>query len=205
MYFQTKSASSSALCPRAEQFEKHNQKGFNLVEAAIVLGVIGLVIGGIWVTASAVTEKYRVSSTYADVLQIADGARNMLKGFVTDTSGSYIELTEPLIYAKVIPGDIVSGTTVKTRWGGDMQIQAYGLTVNLIIATPPLGACTQLLFKSDGFCDGREKDLNNINSICSVASQISWKFTISGSNWNLGDPNLENKSNCLDEHVAPPP
>lgn len=28
--------------------------GFNLIEAAIVLGVVGLVIGGIWVAASAV-------------------------------------------------------------------------------------------------------------------------------------------------------
>lgn len=34
-----------------------NSCGFNLVEAAIVLGVVGLVIGGIWVAAATVTNK----------------------------------------------------------------------------------------------------------------------------------------------------
>lgn len=36
-----------------------NKKGFNLIEAAIVLGVVGLVIGGIWIAASAVQQEYR--------------------------------------------------------------------------------------------------------------------------------------------------
>jgi type II secretory pathway pseudopilin PulG len=31
---------------------RQSQQGFNLIEAAIVLGVIGLVIGGIWVGAA---------------------------------------------------------------------------------------------------------------------------------------------------------
>ena len=31
---------------------RKNPSGFSLVEAAIVLGIIGLVIGGIWVTDS---------------------------------------------------------------------------------------------------------------------------------------------------------
>jgi hypothetical protein len=35
------------------------QSGFNLIEAAIVLGAIGLVIGGIWIAASAVNRNLR--------------------------------------------------------------------------------------------------------------------------------------------------
>lgn len=38
---------------------KRTLRGFNLIEAAIVLGVVGLVIGGIWVAAAAVQSNLR--------------------------------------------------------------------------------------------------------------------------------------------------
>ena len=37
------------------------QRGFNLVEAAIVLGVVGLVIGGIWTAAAAVNRNMKLN------------------------------------------------------------------------------------------------------------------------------------------------
>jgi type II secretory pathway pseudopilin PulG len=47
------------------------RRGFNLVEAAIVLGVVGLVIGGIWVTASALNSKRYVNEAASLVLFLA--------------------------------------------------------------------------------------------------------------------------------------
>lgn len=41
----------------------HTRKGFNLIESAIVLGVVGFVIGGIWTAASSV----RANSEFNDV------------------------------------------------------------------------------------------------------------------------------------------
>lgn len=52
-------------------------RGFNLVEAAIVLGVIGLVIGGIWVTASAISFRQHVSTLSTFVLQAAQTVKGM--------------------------------------------------------------------------------------------------------------------------------
>lgn len=49
--------------------------GFNLIEAAIVLGVVGLVIGGIWVAAAAVMESNRQSQTLKDILTITENLR----------------------------------------------------------------------------------------------------------------------------------
>lgn len=40
---------------------KDKKYAFSLIEAAIVLGVVGLVIGGIWVAAAAVQETMRVN------------------------------------------------------------------------------------------------------------------------------------------------
>jgi len=43
------------------------QGGFNLVEAAIVLGVIGLVVGGIWAATSATRNNSNVTRIYGDL------------------------------------------------------------------------------------------------------------------------------------------
>jgi len=40
---------------------KRSRLGFNLIEAAIVLGVVGLVIGGIWIAASSVRQRMAVN------------------------------------------------------------------------------------------------------------------------------------------------
>lgn len=47
---------------RVAQREAHRRKGFNLVEAAIVLGVVGLVIGGIWIAAAKVRESQETAN-----------------------------------------------------------------------------------------------------------------------------------------------
>lgn len=48
----------------------HKKTGFSLIEAAIVLGIIGIVIGGIWVATSAVQMNRRVNVLVSDILKI---------------------------------------------------------------------------------------------------------------------------------------
>ena len=40
-----------------------SRKGFSLIESAIVLGVVGLVIGGIWLGDSTINENIRINQT----------------------------------------------------------------------------------------------------------------------------------------------
>ena len=47
-----------------------HEKGFSLIEAAVVLGVVGLVIGGIWVATSAVLAKMRVNTFTQEVMTL---------------------------------------------------------------------------------------------------------------------------------------
>lgn len=58
----------------------HTQKGFNLIEAAIVLGVVGLVIGGIWVAAAAVSENHKIKQATSGVLSIVENIRRLFHG-----------------------------------------------------------------------------------------------------------------------------
>ena len=56
------------------------KKGFNLVEAAIVLGVVGLVIGGIWAAASTVSENQKVAEAKAGIGSACENFKNLYAG-----------------------------------------------------------------------------------------------------------------------------
>ena len=51
--------------------------GFNLIEAAIVLAVVGGVIGGIWVSAAAVYENHKVNKTVEGLALVADNIQRL--------------------------------------------------------------------------------------------------------------------------------
>lgn len=60
---------------------RHNHKrGFSLIEAAIVLAVVGAVIGGIWVAASAITTNRRIEEASQGILRVVTEAQNIFKG-----------------------------------------------------------------------------------------------------------------------------
>ena len=88
--------------------KKH--RGFNLIEAAIVLGVVGLVIGGIWVAAASVIQNQRVNKTVAAFGQIYAGVRNLFKGqqIAVNTVIYQIGMNTTIIDAGIVPADLVT-------------------------------------------------------------------------------------------------
>ena len=52
-------------------------RGFTLTEIAIVLGIIGLILGAIWVAAAAVYNNMRVATANTELLQITQAMRAM--------------------------------------------------------------------------------------------------------------------------------
>lgn len=60
------------------------KNGFNLVEAAIVLGVIGLVIGGIWIAAAQMQMNRKITQTMSGVLSAIENYRRTYAGFSAD-------------------------------------------------------------------------------------------------------------------------
>ena len=65
-------------------------RGLSLIEAAIVLGVVGIVIGGIWVAASAAQQTYRANKISEDMVYIREniqskGGQRFWRGDSTNT------------------------------------------------------------------------------------------------------------------------
>lgn len=92
------------------------RKGFNLIETAIVLGVVGLVIGGIWVAASAAYDRQKSNELASTILRMVDGTRTLfpMNAWPAESTG-YTSITSLLIQAGYVP--LFSGGTAKTPWG----------------------------------------------------------------------------------------
>jgi type II secretory pathway pseudopilin PulG len=78
-------------------------RGFNLIEAAIVLGVIGLVIGGIWIAASSVQDRMAEAKLLAGFQRAIMNAQNYLSQGVPCYTGSYLNTTAPVLWDLIYP------------------------------------------------------------------------------------------------------
>jgi len=57
------------------RYSRAKRKAFSLIEAAIVLGIIGLVIGGIWVAVTSVNNKQALNDAKSGMAEILTTAR----------------------------------------------------------------------------------------------------------------------------------
>ncbi len=77
------------------------RRGFNLIEAAIVLGVVGLVVAGIWVAAAALSEKLEVKNVKDFVLYSQGLALKYSQNYPITT---YLSLRKVMPENMVLPG-----------------------------------------------------------------------------------------------------
>lgn len=109
------------------------QNGFSLIEATIILGVVGLVIGGIWVAAANVSFRYRLTRTVEQLSLISDCARRVADPAEVISNGQGF-----LDKAGCLPADApyyshMSGFAVKTAlwdvihisFAGDGEMRVY--------------------------------------------------------------------------------
>jgi prepilin-type N-terminal cleavage/methylation domain-containing protein len=123
---------------------RQRRRGFTLTEIAIVLGVVGLILGAIWVAAAAVYNNLRVSHTNTQILQTAQAIRTLYSSQNTITSG---DMTPDLIISAAVPEDMVKGTTLIDAWGGNLWIEGTADNVGFYIEVDkvPQAACINLV------------------------------------------------------------
>lgn len=139
-----------------------NMRGFTLTEAAIVLGIVGLILGAIWVAAAAVYNNLRVTTTSNQLLQIVQSVRSMHA-----TQQTVDASISGLLVAKAggMPKDMLrlnaSGipTAVEDVWGGDVAIAAAASNgaFSVSFEDVPQGPCSDLLVRNTG--SGRDSGL----------------------------------------------
>jgi type II secretory pathway pseudopilin PulG len=85
-------------------------KGFSLVEAAIVLAVVGGVIGAIWVAASSVSENQKVSNAVRGIMQICTKSQTLFPTWSAPATGTASndyrqDVTAAAYGANIFPSD----------------------------------------------------------------------------------------------------
>jgi hypothetical protein len=132
--------------------KKH--RGFNLIEAAIVLGVVGIVIGGIWVAAATVMEEWKVNRTVADIQLIVKNMQSLISIADAEAIGNSVSLNTTAMSAGVfpanwVPANWVSGGPLKNPFGGNATVWNWlsPPRFDLDLYSIPASACAKLVVK----------------------------------------------------------
>jgi type II secretory pathway pseudopilin PulG len=135
---------------------RRRQKGFSLVEAAIVLGIIGVVIGGIWVAAAAVQTNLREATASQGLLQIVQNVRGLYMGQAATATA---DITADLVTIQSIPADLLQGTAARTPWSTAITVlldNSSGIVDRFSVAYAgiPRGSCAELVARNTNISVG---------------------------------------------------
>lgn len=122
-------------------------KGFSLVEAAIVLAVVGFVLGGIWYAASQIRTNIQVQKVASDITLSVSKIRNMFHGlplpggmnFNLRTTPDAVEVS-PNIWEIPIPWKHPASLNRYT-----IVIQLQGTSIRYYVNYPNKKVCLQLV------------------------------------------------------------
>ena len=92
-------------------------RGFTLTEVAIVLGIVGIILGSIWIAAAAVYRNMRINRTYEQVLILSQNIRALFGGGNTTGLPDSTNIVQMAIKANAFPSDMVS-----TDAGGNTHV-----------------------------------------------------------------------------------
>jgi prepilin-type N-terminal cleavage/methylation domain-containing protein len=131
-------------------------RGFTMTELAIVLGIIGIILGAIWVAASRVYQNNKVQVAVRDAATIVQGYRSLFTTHAVDTGVALADETCLGVTSGFFPSDMIlasatctTGTTTtypRHPWNNYVQVytdQTYQ-GIQIYFANLTQAACNQL-------------------------------------------------------------
>ncbi len=113
--------------------QKSIRRGFSLVEAAIVLAVVGLVVAGIWIAAATMMENYRFNKTVEGIFTTASNIQNLISMRDGSSLPMHADLKQTLIASSAFPKDWVNGNLVKHPLGGIVGVMSIVSGVEFVL------------------------------------------------------------------------
>ena len=110
------------------------KRGFSLLEAAVVLGVVGLVIGGIWGVAASVRASMQANQLHQQTLNLVSSIRDYYANRPLPAAAGAITTT--LQTKGRFPEEMCPANCVAASIPGIIIRNAYGGTTNVTIPNP---------------------------------------------------------------------
>lgn len=157
---------------------RHTRRGFNLVEAAIVLGVVGLVIGGIWVAAATVQANMRKSDASKALVLILQNVRTLYAG----QSPPVADITTTMINANLVPSNMIQGTLIKNPWGGNITVLLLASAgviadqIGVMYDNIPRDACIELSSKNTNLASSTGLSYMLINNSTTTVTVVTFPY-----------------------------
>ena len=123
------------------------KRGFSLIEAAIVLGVVGVIIGGIWVAASTVIESYKVNQAI-NAYELFNRNTKRFFPFASFPVTGQASITSTVIAARLLPDDFIStGHPWGETWTAYIRSpdQIGELNLSFGMDNIPQGSCIKIV------------------------------------------------------------
>lgn len=123
-------------------------RAFSLIEAAIVLAIVGLVIGAIWVAANSVRENRQVNKMVEAVLYMTERLNILYRDTPPATTA---DVTSQLLLMDVVPEDLVQNGVPTTPWGTPFSFNTEPDTISIDFGGYLIGnKCRQFLARLYG-------------------------------------------------------
>lgn len=127
---------------------RQRARGFSIIELAIVLGVVGLVMGGVWVLAGKVRQTAKLQQTVEQVVAIAKNVRSFYQTRSCIGNGTQM----PVLTAAnppVFPREMLAGAAAVDLWDGAVVVGgadgACGYLFSITFAALPTATCVELV------------------------------------------------------------
>lgn len=162
---------------------------FSLIEAAIVLAIIGVVIGGIWVAVTRISTNRAINEVSQTSRQFINSVRILVKSAAQGEAWFFTTTVTDLPYLQIYPAEwLPAGTEFKTRSG--VTIGQYNR--NPAAALSGTGVRVQLTSSQRSLCRGiltalTRTNWDEIRSI-NVTSTYPWGGNLSTTNTVLTGP-----------------
>lgn len=98
-------------------------RGFTLTELAIVLAIVGIVLGAIWVAAAQVFAANKANQATQDITTIVANIRSTFLSANSFSSSG--DQTTAMVTAGILPSDLLTGvpaSPVKNAWNGAVKV-----------------------------------------------------------------------------------
>ncbi|HAX91594.1 MAG TPA: hypothetical protein DCY07_05210 [Rhodospirillaceae bacterium] len=140
------------------------RRAFTLTEAAIVLGITGIVLAAIWGAVNATTRNKNINQAVTNMALVVQNMRTLYRS-QSGFANLNVDITPAMVTAGIFPSSMLTDATPPTPispWGTAVTIRSVTATTFYVVfnSTLPTDDCIGLVSRAIG--PGRDRGLSGI-------------------------------------------